>query len=125
MTEQPPILLQDPETERSISPVDRAPSFFETERGRKTALWLIGGLAAVTVLYGFFYFRLARMVDARLSSGAFSDTVNIFTAPRVVRTGDALTQEQVVAGLRRSGYSVARGNTLGWYHVREHAVEIF
>src|SRR5262249_47325033 len=59
------------------------------------------------------------------ATGPFSDTVNIFTAPRAVHVGDNLTLEQVVAQLRRSGYSVARGNALGWYHVRTHAVEIF
>jgi penicillin-binding protein 1B len=51
--------------------------------------------------------------------------VNIYTAPRAVAVGDTLTADEVITRLRHAGYSAARGNTLGWYHVRPQAVEIF
>ena len=33
--------------------------------------------------------------------------------------------DEVVARLHRSGYTLARGNPVGWYHVRPGAIEIF
>jgi len=57
------------------------------------------------------------MIDARLKGGAFSDSVNIFTAPQTVEVGAELTAETLVGELRRSGYTASRDNPLGWYNL--------
>jgi penicillin-binding protein 1B len=51
--------------------------------------------------------------------------VNVFSAPRTVAKGDALTPDEIVARLRRAGFTTSRGNPLGWYNVKPDAVEIF
>ncbi len=81
--------------------------------------------AACLAVFGFFYIRYARVIDARLAAGPFSDSLNIYTAPRVVAVGDAMTRDEAVARLDRSGYTVERGNPVGWYHERPGALEIF
>ena len=85
-----------------------------------------GGLVVAGLfVLGFFYAKYARLIDRRLAVGAFANTVNVYGAPRTVAVGDSLTAADVVARLRRSGYSEARGNPVGWYRVRAGAVEIF
>ena len=57
------------------------------------------------------------MIDARLRSGPFADSVDIFTAPRMVGVGDAIASADMIADLRRSGYNNSRDNPVGWFNV--------
>jgi penicillin-binding protein 1B len=91
---------------------------FFYRRWPRIALFSAMGLfAAVLLVSCIFYAKCGRMIDARLKLGAFSDSVNIFTSPRTVAVGDALTAEEMVAELRRSGYTTSRSDPLGWYNV--------
>lgn len=101
------------------------PPFFERREGRILLYSSAGAFAAFLLVFGFFYIRYAHKIDQRLAAGPFSDTINIYTAPRVVAVGAPMTPQEVVTRLRRSGYTTSRGNTLGWYNVRPNAVEIF
>ncbi|HEX3876065.1 MAG TPA: PBP1A family penicillin-binding protein [Bryobacteraceae bacterium] len=77
----------------------------------------MGLFAATVVFWGYFYFKFDKMIEARLRAGAFSSSVDIFTAPRGVSVGDQVTAEQMISDLRRSGYSVSRDNPVGYFHV--------
>ena len=79
------------------------------------------GIAA----FGYFYFKFAKEIDTRLRAGPFSDTVNIYSAPRVLAVGQEMTLADLLHRLRHSGYTTSRGNGVGWYNVRGAAVEIF
>ncbi|MBZ5585600.1 MAG: PBP1A family penicillin-binding protein [Acidobacteriia bacterium] len=116
--------------------IDEAPEVLTpTKRPLKRidfSRWARNGVtvAAALVLtgfavFGFYYVRFSRLIDRRLAAGPFSNTVDIFSAPRTVAVGDALTLPQVVTRLIRDGYTTSRGNALGWYHLRSNAVEIF
>src|ERR1700722_17145857 len=108
--------------------VERQPFFYR--KWPRIALFVVMALfAAVLIVSCIFYAKFGRMIDARLRLGAFSDSVNIFTSPRTVAVGDALTAAEMVAELRGSGYTVSRGNPLGWYNLAAESqaarVEIF
>src|SRR5438067_1897595 len=85
----------------------------------------MGGFAVTVLIFGFFYLKFAAVINRRLEFGPFSGTVNIFSAPRTVAVNDPVSAEEVLVRLQRAGYTTARGNTVGWYNVRPHAVEIF
>ena len=105
--------------------LQRIQEFLKGRQARIAAASLAGVCAAGIVIFGLYYARLTRMVDARLVHGAFSDTVNIYSAARTIAVGDVLSPDDVVARLRKSGYTTSRANGVGWYNVRPAAVEIF
>jgi penicillin-binding protein 1B len=97
-------------------PPQQSPFFFR--KGPRIALFCALGLFASAVLiFGYFYFKYAGMIDARLRTGPFADSVDIFTAPRVVGVGDAIASPDMIADLRRSGYNNSRDNPVGWFNV--------
>ena len=85
------------------------------------ALLLMGGLLTFT----YYYAKYSRLIEAKLHSGPFQSTAMIFAAPQTVSVGESMTLEDIVAQLRRSGYTDARANPLGWYNLRDNALEIF
>jgi penicillin-binding protein 1B len=91
------------------------------------AALLVALSIGVTTLVGFtyYYVKYARLIDTKLRAGPFQSAAMIFAAPRTVSLDDQMSLEEVVAQLHRSGYTEARGNRLGWYHLRPDAVEIF
>jgi len=101
------------------------PPFWERRSVRIGAIVLISLLLLCAIAFLVIDVRFARMIDRRLAKGPFGDSVNIYTAPRVLSVGDALTLDEVVSRLRHSGYTTARANTVGWYHLRPDGVEIF
>jgi len=124
-TEQEPPDPQLPaDTQEEIKPPS-LPNFFEKRPGRILLYSSMSVFGLFLVIAGIFYFKFTPKIDERLGSGPFSGTVNIYSAPRSVAVGDSLTSDEIVSRLHRAGYSTARGNTVGWYNVRPHAVEIF
>jgi penicillin-binding protein 1B len=85
------------------------------------ALLFMGGLLSFT----YYYAKYSRLIEAKLRSGPFQSTAMIFAAPETVSVGDAMTLEDIVDQLHRSGYTDARANPLGWYNLRDNALEIF
>ncbi len=81
--------------------------------------------AVAVFILGHSYEKFARVIDRRLANGPFSDTLNIFTAPDTVATGDSLTEDELIARLRRGGYSISPANPVGWYRRTPGSVEIF
>jgi penicillin-binding protein 1B len=99
--------------------------FFLGPAGRillvSAAVVVVAGLG----LFTYYYQKYSRLIDQKLSAGPFTQTSKIFAAPKAVAVGDGVTAEDIVAELRRSGYSESRKNPVGYYHLREDAVEIF
>ncbi|MEN6532382.1 MAG: transglycosylase domain-containing protein, partial [Bryobacteraceae bacterium] len=93
--------------------------------GKILLVLLILGVVLSIGTFTFYYARYARLIDTKLRAGAFESTSMIFAAPTPVALGDVLTAAEVVEQLRRSGYTESRTNPLGWYHLRDDAVEIF
>ena len=94
-------------------------------RARYITIGLAAWLLAATAVFLYYYVSLARTVDARLASGPFSDTIDMFASPRTFGVGDSLTLQEAVARLRRAGFTTAQTNPVGWYHLRADALEIF
>src|SRR5262249_1246520 len=121
------------ETRNLTPPVETAepprktprPPFFERREGRIVLFSAMGVFALFVLVFGFVYLKFAPVINSRLSAGPFAGTINVYSAPRSVGVGDVAGPEDVIARLRRAGYTTARGNTVGWYNVRPHAVEIF
>ncbi|MGB9606203.1 MAG: transglycosylase domain-containing protein, partial [Bryobacteraceae bacterium] len=85
---------------------------------------LLAGLAGISVST-YYYVKFSRLVERKLRAGPFPSTSMIFAAPRAVNVGDGITPAEIVAFLRRAGYGESRNNRMGWFHLREDAVEIF
>jgi penicillin-binding protein 1B len=96
-------------------PGDQIPFFFR--KGPRISLFCAMGVFTLVVLIGsVFYLKYAAKIDARLRSGPFAGSVDIFTAPREVGVGDDITLAEMTADLRRSGYTNSRDNPLGWFN---------
>jgi penicillin-binding protein 1B len=103
----------------------RLANFLVTPVG-KVVLALAVMLATGSLLtFTYYYVKYSRLIDQKIRSGPFQSTAKIFAAPKTVSLGDDYTAEEIVEQLKRSGYTESRGNSLGWYHVRPDAVEIF
>jgi penicillin-binding protein 1B len=55
---------------------------------RRPAFVILASIGVMFAIFAFFYIKIARKVDARLAEGAFSGTVEIFSAPRQVEGPD-------------------------------------
>jgi penicillin-binding protein 1B len=117
---EPPVELELPPAETPVSPERPGSRAFRPAIISAACLFAAGFIVFIT-----YYVKYARVIERRLSAGPFSQTLNIYTAPRTVNAGDTLTLQDVINSLRQSGYTTSRANTMGWYHVRGDALEIF
>lgn len=78
------------------------------------------GLGAFT----YYYAKYARITEEKLKTGPFANTSLLYAAPRPVMLGDDAQPSEIVAYLRRCGYSESSNNRIGWYHLRPDAIEI-
>ncbi len=96
------------------------------ERQRRIVAYSLAGLlAAGTVLFVVFYVKYGRLIDKRLVAGPFSETVDVYAAPLRVAPGDAFSPDEILAGLRRSGYTTSHSNSVGWYSATGDTITIF
>ncbi len=129
----PPNESEAPELQQSADPPEGVPPeksdpvhipFLERRGTRIAAASILGIVLLGAGVFLFYYIRLAHFIDQRLAEGPFADTVDIYSSPRSVAVGDALTVDELVARLRRSGYTTGKNNPMGWFNVRNSAVEI-
>jgi penicillin-binding protein 1B len=85
------------------------------------ALLVIAGAATFT----YYYAKYARLFDEKLKAGLFANSAKIFAAPDAVAVGDAVAPAEIAAKLRRSGYTEAHSNPVGYYEVRPDSIEVF
>lgn len=93
--------------------------------GRLTVGVLAGLAVVLLVAFTFYYVRYSRLIDEKLRAGPFQATAMVFAAPRAVSVGDEIAPAEIVAQLRRGGYSDSRSNRMGWFNVRPSSVEVF
>ena len=78
------------------------------------------GLAALVLLvsagvFVYFYNQYSKLIDERLSGGAYTTTSRIYAAPGMVTVGDEGSASEIATALRRAGYNEHRGNAVGYY----------
>ncbi|WP_321475001.1 PBP1A family penicillin-binding protein [uncultured Paludibaculum sp.] len=99
--------------------------FFQRPVG-KTFLALTALSVIVFIgVFSYYWVKYSRLIDQKLKEGPFTETAQLFATPEPIAVGDNMTADEVVAALKRRGYTESRSNRLGWYHVRTDGVEIF
>jgi penicillin-binding protein 1B len=80
-------------------------------RGFWTSRFGLGVLASGLLLllvgagvFAYYYVSYSHMIDARLSGEAFGNTSQVYSAPRRIYQGEAISKNEVVASLERAGY---------------------
>ena len=71
-------------------------------------LFAIGFLAVAVLFLGVFtylYVKYSHIVDQRMAGPIFSNAAKIFARPKTVSVGEKLDAQELVANLRRAGYS--------------------
>jgi penicillin-binding protein 1B len=82
----------------------------------KTLLGLIAvAMIASAALFVHFYNKYSKLIDERLSGGAYTTTSRIYAAPGNVTVGDDITASDIATALRHAGYNEHRGNAVGYY----------
>jgi penicillin-binding protein 1B len=85
------------------------------------ALVVIGAAGA-----GYVWYRISGFIDVRLSGEIFERASHVYAAPRLVSVDDPLTTDEVVAQLRRFGYTDPDEDPspFGRFRLEGEAVEI-
>ncbi|MGJ5819259.1 transglycosylase domain-containing protein [Paludibaculum fermentans] len=92
----------------------------------KTLLALTAlGFVVFVGVFSYYWVQYSRLIDQKLKEGPFTETAQLFATPEPIAVGDNLSADELVALLKRRGYTESRSNRLGWYHVRQDGVEIF
>jgi len=107
-----------------IKPRAKAVHFLLSPPGKILLVLILLGLTLGTVGFTYYYVKYSRLIDQKLRTGPFADTSKIYAASKVISLGDKLTPADLVDLLRRAGYGEASSNRVGWYHLRQDAVEI-
>ncbi len=106
-------------------------------RGAKLARFFmhrvgLGVLAAIALLlviaistFTYFYVQYSHLIARKLREGPFTSTSKIYASPETIAVGYTATTSDIVAQLRRSGYSESRSNRTGYFEVKGDRVEIF
>ncbi len=87
------------------------------------SLALVAVIAVFTV--SFFWVKYSRLIDQKLKGGPFATTSRVYSSPMIAAVGDPANPAEIVAQLRRSGYTESRGNRVGYYNLRADSIEIF
>src|SRR6185369_6335668 len=72
------------------------------------------------------YRHYSQIIDARLASGYLTSRPGLYAAPRVLRPGQKLSSEKLVAALRRAGYLETTASDVwsGSFAIKNSAIEI-
>lgn len=88
------------------------------------ALVLISGVSGA-VVFNHFWWKYAKIIDAKLGKGPFNLTSRLMAAPNAVYVGQELDAGEVVSKLRNAGYSESVHNRTGHFTVKADAIEIY
>ncbi len=87
------------------------------------AVFLI--VATVTLgVFAWYYVKYQKIVDRRMSGRIFSNAAKIYAAPREVRLGQSITNQEIAAQLRRAGYTDTGDSRIGAYRLLNGGIEI-
>ena len=95
----------------------------------KYGLAVLGTVFACVVtaagIFGFYYVKYARMIDARLSGKILQNTTQIFSAPAEISPGEVMTPGELTTYLERVGYRPETDDSeLGQYTAKDNVVDI-
>lgn len=77
---------------------------------------VLAGFVLFAIVFGYYYHKYQKVVDARLASGhIFANVSQIYAAPREIRNGQKYTAAAIAADLRRAGYNA--NSQLGTYQL--------
>lgn len=111
---------------KKSNPRTPAPSHWYSRTWLRIAAGSLAFLAVASLaVFAYFWVHYSNLIDAKLKSGPFGETAMLFAAPEPVSIGDRITHEELIAALRRRGYTDSRSNRIGYFNIREDAVEIF
>jgi penicillin-binding protein 1B len=93
----------------------------------KTALIIFLVLATATGgMFTYYYVKFGRMIDQKFKGPVFGNSARIYAIPHAVQVGEKIEPKEIVAELRRAGYS-DQGNgqsAMGNYRLLEGGIEI-
>jgi penicillin-binding protein 1B len=91
-----------------------------------TLLGVVFGCFVIAVsVFGYYYVKYGRMIDARLSGNILQNTTQIFSAPAQISAGQTLSPDDLTTYLQRVGYRPeADGVSLGQYAATGNVVSI-
>lgn len=82
------------------------------------------GAGALVVLFLALYIRYALVIQQRLGQGGFPTGTMLYAAPRILRTGDPVRLDGIIAHLQRAGYREDPHNRIGTYRRIPSGIEI-
>ncbi len=91
-----------------------------------TLLGVAFGCFVIAVsVFGYYYVKYGRMIDARLSGNILQNTTQIFSAPAQISAGQTLSPDDLTTYLQRVGYRPETdGASLGQYTATGNVVSI-
>ncbi len=99
--------------------------FFLSRWGRVLIVASLLSLTSALALGTYLWVKYSKLVDAKLRAGAFANTSMLFAGPQRIAVGDTASSAEIVAMLRRSGYSESRNAAMGYYNLRPDAIEVY
>lgn len=99
---------------------------FWTSRYGLTLLGTVFGLFVIAVsVFGYYYAKYGRMIEARLSGNILQNTTQIFSAPEQISPGQVMTADALTTYLQRVGYRPTADDwSLGQYTTSGNSVDI-
>jgi len=99
---------------------------FWTSRYGLTLLGVVFGCVVIAAsVFGYYYVKYGRMIDARLSGHILQNTTQIFSAPAQISPGEVLSPDDLTTYLQRVGYRPeADDASLGQYIAKDGVVYI-
>jgi penicillin-binding protein 1B len=86
---------------------------------------VFGCLVIATSVFGYYYIKYGRMIDARLSGNILQNTTQIFSAPAEISPGQTWGPDELTTYLQRVGYRPeADDASLGQYTANGSVVDI-
>jgi penicillin-binding protein 1B len=78
-----------------------------------------------TALFSYYYIKYDRIIEKRFRTPVFASSAKIYALPRVLREGEKIEAREIVADLRRAGYSDPEGaSKLGTFRILKGAIEV-
>ncbi len=99
--------------------------FFLRPSGKIFLASLVLILAVGIFTVASFWVKYSRLIDQKLKGGPFATTSRVYASPMTAAVGDPGSPAEIVAQLRRSGYTESRNNPVGYYNARADSVEIY
>jgi penicillin-binding protein 1B len=78
-------------------------------------------------VFAFYYIRFQKLIDQKMAGPVFANSSKIYSIPRTLYPGYTITRDQIIAELRKTGYSEVeeKGESkLGTYKAVSHGVEV-